>query len=199
MLPTAILVPICLRAERCEPLSIRLEELAEIRDVSAQSDRAEVDERFAEGRASRIYCHAAAELERQELADRRFAAAVDVLLRRERAAELAREAEPFRVRFEPCFHRAGERCEVRRRAEDHAVRVADERQVDVLDGKALGVGIAGRLHPFSDPVRCLLRRSCLGIVDDRKMFHEIESSSCGWRSSHALAYVHVAVTLPPRR
>ena len=96
------------RAERREAFSVRLEQLAEVFDIAAQSDRAEVDERLAEGRAAGIYCHAAAELERQELADRRFAAAVDVLLRRERAAELAREAEPFRVRFEPRFHRAGE-------------------------------------------------------------------------------------------
>lgn len=88
-------------AERREAFSVCLEQLAEVFDVAAQSDRAEVDERLTKGRASRIHRHAAAEFEGQELADRRLSAAVDVLLRRERAAELAREAEPFRVRFEP--------------------------------------------------------------------------------------------------
>ena len=158
-------------AERREALSVRLEQFAEVFDIAAQSDWPEMDERLAEGRASRIDCHAAAELERQELNDRRFAAAVDVLLRRERAAELAREAEPFRVRFEPCFHRAGERGEIRRRTEDHAVRVMDERQIDVWDGKAFGIDIADFLHPFRNPARCLFRRSRLGIVDDCKTFH----------------------------
>ena len=115
------------RAERREAFSVRLEQIAERLDISAQPDRAEVDERLAEGRASRIDRHAAAELERQKLADCCFSAAVEVLRCRERAAELAREAEPFRVRFEPCFHRAGERGEIGRRAEDHAVRVSNSR------------------------------------------------------------------------
>ena len=40
------------RAERREAFSVRLEQIAERLDISAQPDRAEVDEWLAEGRAS---------------------------------------------------------------------------------------------------------------------------------------------------
>lgn len=52
MLSTAILVPICFCAKRSEPLPVGQEQLAEVLDIAAQSERAEVDERLAEGRAS---------------------------------------------------------------------------------------------------------------------------------------------------